>query len=475
VLPPKPAALLLDVSLAGIDEQLGDVGCAAWLVLWARPCVLPPKPATLALDVWLSGAHWANATELAATELAATSAPARRSIDFMIVSADGDGSSPFHLWRDVVFARAPTRSRGNVTRRVRMPRLARRSQLNRQAAAISEDCSGPDTIGGGQHLEGNRTMMKPLIAVIGTGLLLGACNSRPQALTLPPPSMAQAPPVVFFDWDKSNLSPEAMATISQAAQAYKASGGARIVTVGNTDTSGSTDYNMALSIRRADAVKHALIENGVPAAAIEIAGRGQTNPLVPTADGIREQQNRRVELAGLQGPASMNQAGMDIAAAPVIGIVKTTTGASHEAAFRQVLRKNFDLPYMARVSLGSHWTEASEPQRARILAALETADVRAFNERLGKLAEFTLTITKVVARPNNVWIVDSLFTHPSGLSLKVEWEVRDNGQGPRITDVRMAGVSMLLTKRSEFNSYILHNGGAVEPLVEELEVRVARQ
>jgi hypothetical protein len=97
VLAPKPAALLLDVSLAGIDEQLGDVGCA-WLVLWARPCVLPPKPATLALDVWLSGPHWANATELAATELAATSAPARRSIDFMIVSADGDGSSPLVIY-----------------------------------------------------------------------------------------------------------------------------------------------------------------------------------------------------------------------------------------------------------------------------------------------------------------------------------------------------------------------------------------
>jgi phospholipid transport system substrate-binding protein len=64
---------------------------------------------------------------------------------------------------------------------------------------------------------------------------------------------------------------------------------------------------------------------------------------------------------------------------------------------------------------------------------------------------------------------------PQRLTLKVEWEVRDNGQGPRITDVRIAGVSMLLTKRSAFNSYIVHNGGAVEPLVEELEARVARQ
>jgi outer membrane protein OmpA-like peptidoglycan-associated protein len=112
--------------------------------------------------------------------------------------------------------------------------------------------------------------------------------------------MAQAPSVVFFDWDKSNLSPQAMATISQAAAAYKATGSARISNVGNTDTSGSTDYNMALSIRRADAVKRALIQNGVPAAAIETTGRGPTNLLVPTADGVREPQNRRVELGGLQ-------------------------------------------------------------------------------------------------------------------------------------------------------------------------------
>src|SRR5260370_11194610 len=86
VLPPKPAALLLEVSLAGIDTQpLADVGWVVWLELMARPCALPPIPATLALDVRLSGAHWAKAAELMAT-----SAPARR-IDFMNVSANWDG------------------------------------------------------------------------------------------------------------------------------------------------------------------------------------------------------------------------------------------------------------------------------------------------------------------------------------------------------------------------------------------------
>jgi ABC-type transporter MlaC component len=314
-------------------------------------------------------------------------------------------------------------------------------------------------------------MIKPLIAVVGAGLSLGACESHRQPLTAPPPpSLAQAPSLVFFDWDKSSLSPKAMATIRQAAVAYKATGSASITSVGNTDTSGSTGYNMALSRRRADAVKSALIENGVPAAAIESGGRGQTNLLVPTAEGVREPQNRRVELAGLPGQASM-----DAVTAPVIGIVKARTGASDEAALREVLRTSFNLPYMGRLALGTHWNEASEEQRARFLAALETAEVRAYSERLGKLAGFTLTIAKVVSRPNGVWTVDSLLSHASGPSIKLEWEVRDNGQGPRITDLRIAGVSTFATKRSEFNSFIMNNGGTVEPLVKELETRAAHQ
>ena len=161
--------------------------------------------------------------------------------------------------------------------------------------------------------------------------------------------------------------------------------------------------------------------------------------------------------------------------AQVIDIVKTKTGATREAAFREVLRNNFDLPYMGRLALGTHWNEASEQQRARFLAALETAEVRAYSERLGQLAGYTLTIDKVDSRPNSVWIVDSLLSQAGGQPIKVEWEVRDNGPGPRIADVKIAGVSMFLTKRSEFNSYILNTGGTVEPLVKELEVRAARQ
>ena len=113
----------------------------------------------------------------------------------------------------------------------------------------------------------------------------------------PPPPMVTPPSfMVFFDWDSSNLSQQALATIQQAANAFKQKGNARITATGHTDTSGPEAYNMALSLRRANAVKDALVRDGVPAQAITVIGMGEKGLLVPTGDGVREPQNRRVEI-----------------------------------------------------------------------------------------------------------------------------------------------------------------------------------
>jgi len=117
------------------------------------------------------------------------------------------------------------------------------------------------------------------------------------AVAPPPPPMPAAPSfMVFFDWDRSNLSAQALNTIKQAAGAYKSKGSARITATGHTDKSGPDSYNMALSLRRANTVKDALVREGVPATAISVIGKGETQPLVQTADGVREPQNRRVEI-----------------------------------------------------------------------------------------------------------------------------------------------------------------------------------
>src|SRR5713226_1998632 len=113
----------------------------------------------------------------------------------------------------------------------------------------------------------------------------------------PPPPMVTPPSfMVFFDWDRSNLSAQALATIKQAADAFKAKGNARITATGHTDTSGPESYNMALSLRRANAVKDALVRDDVPAQAISVVGKGETGLLVQTGDNVREPQNRRVEI-----------------------------------------------------------------------------------------------------------------------------------------------------------------------------------
>jgi len=160
--------------------------------------------------------------------------------------------------------------------------------------------------------------------------------------------------------------------------------------------------------------------------------------------------------------------------AEVIEIVKTRTGADRQAAMRQVVQDNFDLPYMGRTALGTHWNRANERQRARFLAAVETSEARVYSERLGRYAGCTVTIGKVTSRPNDVWIVDSRLNQASGESIKIEWVVHESGQGLRIADVKVEGVSMFMTMRSDFNSYIQGNFGEVEPLVRELEARAAR-
>ncbi len=112
----------------------------------------------------------------------------------------------------------------------------------------------------------------------------------------PTPVPVPGPFMVFFEFDKSDLTADAQSIIERAATVYKDYGVARISASGHADRSGSDQYNQALAIRRAEAVRDALIAEGVPAGRINIRGFGEGSPLVATDDGVREWQNRRVEI-----------------------------------------------------------------------------------------------------------------------------------------------------------------------------------
>jgi OOP family OmpA-OmpF porin len=115
----------------------------------------------------------------------------------------------------------------------------------------------------------------------------------------PAPVPAQAPArsyLVFFDWDKATLTDRARQIIREAADNSTKVQYTRIEVNGYTDTSGTPKYNQGLSVRRARAVQAELVKDGVPANAITIQGFGDTHLLVPTGPGVREPQNRRVEI-----------------------------------------------------------------------------------------------------------------------------------------------------------------------------------
>jgi outer membrane protein OmpA-like peptidoglycan-associated protein len=133
----------------------------------------------------------------------------------------------------------------------------------------------------------------------------GSAPAAPAPIAPPPAQLPPPPPAhveaqrsfqVFFDFNKSDITAAAAKVIQAAADNVRAGHVTQIVVTGHTDTVGSAQYNQGLSERRAAAVQHQLVADGVAANGITTRGVGKTGLLVPTADGVREAQNRRAEI-----------------------------------------------------------------------------------------------------------------------------------------------------------------------------------
>jgi outer membrane protein OmpA-like peptidoglycan-associated protein len=136
------------------------------------------------------------------------------------------------------------------------------------------------------------------------GLRYAFSSAAPPPTVAVPPAPLQAAPqiahatsyLVFFDWDRADLSARGREIVATAAEASRHTATTHIEVDGYTDLSGSIDYNQKLSRRRANTVRDELVRDGVDKDEITIFGKGETNPLVPTAIGVRAPQNRRVEI-----------------------------------------------------------------------------------------------------------------------------------------------------------------------------------
>jgi len=135
--------------------------------------------------------------------------------------------------------------------------------------------------------------------MVGLRYAFNAPPPPPPPAPVPVAAPAPAPArtyLVFFDWDRADLTDRARQIIAEAAQNSTRVQYTRIEVSGYTDTSGSPQYNQRLSVRRAENVAAELVRLGVPRNVITVQGFGESRPLVPTADGVREPQNRRVEI-----------------------------------------------------------------------------------------------------------------------------------------------------------------------------------
>ena len=164
-------------------------------------------------------------------------------------------------------------------------------------ASVSAILASPALTRDGVYIAGESGAMK----VVDTDI----AEAPPLPLPPPPPPIpacVDGPFVVFFDWDRDEIPPQAHAVIDNAVSAYQICRQAQVALAGHADHSGSDQYNVDLSQRRASNVRSFLAGRGIPDGVMTTDAFGECRPQVDTADGVREPLNRRVEITF--GPGS---------------------------------------------------------------------------------------------------------------------------------------------------------------------------
>jgi OmpA family len=148
-------------------------------------------------------------------------------------------------------------------------------------------------------------MLKKFLIASAAGLLLAACQQQ-APMASPPPTQVKQLYVVYFNTGQSDVSPDAQATIGQAAATFR-QGGVAVAVKGHADRVGDQGMNLRLSLARTAAVKAALMRAGVPESAIRSGGLGEENLPVPTADQVPERLNRSVHITVTGRPLMSDQ------------------------------------------------------------------------------------------------------------------------------------------------------------------------
>lgn len=141
-----------------------------------------------------------------------------------------------------------------------------------------------------------------------------------------------------------------------------------------------------------------------------------------------------------------------------------------ERRFRALLHEGFSIPTIGRFVLGRYWRVAAEEQRRAFLEVFEDVIVQRFLPIFAENSGVTLSVSQVRPIRNyaNLVTVTSRMQRAHGDAVKVDWRIRRNDDKYEIVDVVVEGVSIAVTLRSEYGSFILRHGGDVRALVGHL-------
>ncbi|MCY7398304.1 MAG: OmpA family protein [Sphingomonas bacterium] len=138
-----------------------------------------------------------------------------------------------------------------------------------------------------------------LLALTLIAATSGLVQAQPQDAAAP---LGDERVIIFFAWDQPVIDGDAAARLDALAASFARSPGVKLELAGHADRSGPPAPNMRSGRKRAEAVQAYLAARGVPGTAMTIVSHGESQPLIPTADGVREPQNRRVEIAVTRAP-----------------------------------------------------------------------------------------------------------------------------------------------------------------------------
>jgi phospholipid transport system substrate-binding protein len=177
-----------------------------------------------------------------------------------------------------------------------------------------------------------------------------------------------------------------------------------------------------------------------------------------------------IPVAAAADPAAMISS-LGSRALEVLG--KNATPAQRVSRFRELLRKDFDVPGIARFVLGRYWKVATPEQQAEFVRLFEDYIALAYSTRLAEYTGETFKVTG--SRPDaDGAVVMSEILRPTGAPpVKVDWRLASHNGVYKIRDVSVDGISMAVTQRSEFASVIQHNGGQVQGLIGMLREKTA--